>query len=66
MQELDALKMKSLAELRQIAKALGINEQLKKKELLERIVEVASGAPAETTEMSTKESANKAKRGRRP
>ena len=66
MQELDALKMKSLAELRQIAKALGINEQLKKKELLERIVEVASGAPAETTEMSTKESVDKAKRGRRP
>ena len=66
MQELDALKMKSLAELRQIAKALGINEQLKKKELLDRIVEVASGAPAETTEMSTKESADKVKRGRRP
>ena len=66
MQELDALKMKSLAELRQIAKALGINEQLKKKELLDRIVEVASGAPAETAEMSTKESADKTKRGRRP
>ena len=33
MQDLDALKMKSLSELRQIAKALGINEQLKKKEL---------------------------------
>ena len=58
--------MKSLAELRQIAKALGINEQLKKKELLDRIVEVASGAPAETAEVSTKESADKTKRGRRP
>ena len=66
MQDLDALKMKSLAELRQIAKALGINEQLKKKELLDRIVEVASGASAETADTAPKGTADKAKRGRRP
>ena len=66
MQELDALKAKSLAELRQIAKALGINEQLKKKELLDRIVEVASGATTETAEVPATESADKPKRGRRP
>jgi len=66
MQELDALKAKSLAELRQIAKALGITEQLKKKELLDRIVEVASGATTEATEASAMESSDKPKRGRRP
>ncbi len=66
MQELDALKAKSLSELRQIAKALGINEQLKKKELLDRIVEVASGATAEVAETPSAESADKPKRGRRP
>ena len=66
MQDLDALKMKSLAELRQIAKALGINEQLKKKELLDRIVEVASDASAETADTAPKGTADKAKRGRRP
>ncbi len=66
MQELDALKAKSLSELRQIAKALGINEQLKKKELLDRIVEVASGATAEVAETPSVEPADKPKRGRRP
>ena len=66
MQELDALKAKSLSELRQIAKALGITEQLKKKELLDRIVEVASGATAETNEATSAEPVDKPKRGRRP
>ncbi len=66
MQEFDALKAKSLSELRQIAKALGINEQLKKKELLDRIVEVASGATAEVAETPSVEPADKPKRGRRP
>ncbi len=66
MQELDALKAKSLSELRQIAKALGITEQLKKKELLDRIVEVASGATAETNETTSAEPVDKPKRGRRP
>ena len=66
MQELEALKTKSLAELRQIAKALGITEQLKKKELLDRIVEVASGATTDSVEPARTEPADKPKRGRRP
>ena len=66
MQELEALKTKSLAELRQIAKALGITEQLKKKELLDRIVEVASGATTDSAEPTRTEPADKPTRGRRP
>lgn len=66
MQELEALKTKSLAELRQIAKALGITEQLKKKELLDRIVEVASGATTDGAEPARTEPDDKPKRGRRP
>lgn len=66
MQELEALKTKSLAELRQIAKALGITEQLKKKELLDRIVEVASGATTDSAEPARTEPDDKPKRGRRP
>ena len=66
MQELEALKTKSLAELRQIAKALGITEQLKKKELLDRIVEVASGATTDSAEPARTEPNDKPKRGRRP
>ena len=43
MQDLNALKGKSLAELREIAKALGIgNVMLKKRELLEKIAETAA------------------------
>ena len=42
MQDLNALKGKSLAELREIAKALGIgNVMLKNRELLEKIAETA-------------------------
>ncbi len=37
MQDIDALKAKSVAELREIARALGIVEPMKKKELIERI-----------------------------
>ena len=66
MQELDALKAKSLAELRQIAKALGITEQLKKKELLDRIVEMATEPTAETPETSPNVINDKPKRARRP
>ena len=66
MQELEALKTKSLAELRQIAKALGITEQLKKIELLDRIVEVASGATTDSAEPARTEPTDKPKRGRRP
>ncbi|MBR2932033.1 MAG: transcription termination factor Rho [Rikenellaceae bacterium] len=66
MQDLEALKTKSLAELRQIAKALGITEQLKKKELLDRIVAVATGATMEVVEQTPSEVVEKPKRGRRP
>lgn len=48
MQDLNALKGKSLAELREIAKVLGIgNVMLKKRELMEKIAEAAAAeAPA--------------------
>ena len=66
MQEIDALKTKSLAELRQIGKALGINDQLKKKDLIDRIVAVATGEVAEEQNSSTEVPIEKPKRGRRP
>ena len=47
MQDLDALKGKSLAELREIAKVLGIgNVMLKKRELMEKIAEATAGTEA--------------------
>ena len=47
MQDLDALKGKSLAELREIAKLLGIgNVMLKKRELMEKIAEATAGTEA--------------------
>ncbi|WP_295964319.1 Rho termination factor N-terminal domain-containing protein, partial [uncultured Alistipes sp.] len=43
MQDLNALKGKSLAELREIAKVLGIGDvMLKKRELMEKIAEAAA------------------------
>ena len=66
MQEIDALKTKSLAELRQIGKALGINDQLKKKDLIDRIVAVATSEVAEEQNSSTEAPIEKPKRGGRP
>ena len=71
MQDLNALEGKSLAELREIAKVLGITDtSLKKKELLQRIISVAtSDVPAEqenTTTTPNKEAEAPRKRGRRP
>ena len=76
MQDLNALKGKSLAELREIAKALGIgNVMLKKRELLEKITETAASAeaPASDTTNNTpaaapqaEEAALRKPRGRRP
>ena len=67
MQEIDALKAKSLAELRQIGKALGITDQLKKKELIDRIVAVATGAESvEESSPANDVPTEKPKRGRRP
>lgn len=74
MQDSNALKGKSLAELREIAKALGIeNVMVKKRELIEKIT---AGAPAEApagqkTEDTavpepTVQPVGKAPRGRRP
>ena len=83
MQDLQTVEGKSLAELRVIAKALGIDDSsLKKKELIARIVAVASGAEAtegaevaesaDSAEMSPAQADNSAeatepkRRGRRP
>ena len=68
MQELSALEGKSIAELREIAKVLGINDTtLRKKDLLNKIIEVATSAPetSEPTESNTPSDEPK-RRGRRP
>ncbi|MBR5139109.1 MAG: transcription termination factor Rho, partial [Alistipes sp.] len=72
MQDLSALEGKTIAELREIGKILGITDTtLKKKELLNAIIEVAtadgSNSTAETTpaEVAPAEEAPR-KRGRRP
>lgn len=59
MQDIDALKAKSVSELREIARALGIVEPMKKKELIERIA-FGESQPAPAAEE------NRPKRGRRP
>ena len=77
MQDLKALEGKTLAELREIAKALGIgNVMVKKRELMEKIAGVAAeGAPEEASASAAasrpdaapqSDEAPKAKRGRRP
>ena len=54
MQDLDALKGKSLAELREIAKVLGIgNVMLKKRELMEKIAEATAGTEASAANETT-------------
>ena len=63
MQDLTALEGKTLAELREIGKVLGITDStLKKKELLQAIIRIANGEQetAPTTEEAPR------KRGRRP
>ncbi|MBQ8366198.1 MAG: transcription termination factor Rho [Alistipes sp.] len=67
MQDLTALEGKTILELREIAKVLGITpSNMKKKELLERIVAAASGTAS--PEHSAEEASVEApvKRGRRP
>lgn len=59
MQDIDALKAKSVAELREIARALGIVEPMKKKELIERIAN--NGTQQEPAPEDVRP-----KRGRRP
>ena len=68
MQDLTALEGKTILELREIAKVLGITpSNMKKKELLDRIVVAASGGAArgEHSEVETSVEAP-VKRGRRP
>ena len=68
MQDFSALEGKSIAELREIAKALGINDTtLRKKDLLNKIVEVATSAPAPSEPTESVEASDEPKRrGRRP
>ena len=68
MQDFSALEGKSIAELREIAKVLGINDTtLRKKDLLNKIVEVATSAPAPSEPTESVEASDEPKRrGRRP
>lgn len=73
MQDFDALEGKTLVELREIGKVLGITDTtLRKRELMNKIIEVATGevAPADNTsapaENNQPESELPKKRGRRP
>ena len=65
MQDLTALEGKTLAELREIGKVLGITDStLKKKELLNAITRIANGEQAEAPAAAADEAPRK--RGRRP
>ncbi len=68
MQDLNALKGKPIAQLREIAKALGIgNVMVKKRELLELIAGHAQGAaPSGDGAPAAQPGAEKPRRGRRP
>ena len=71
MQDFDALEGKTLVELREIGKVLGITDTtLRKKELMDKIVEIATGgvASAEAPAAVNGDAATDApkKRGRRP
>ena len=67
MQDMSALEGKSLAELREIAKVLGITDTtLRKKELMNRIIEVASAGSDEPAPAVKDEAGEAKRRGRRP
>ncbi len=77
MQDINALKGKSLVELREIGRSLGIKKQLNKAELIEQIIGASAGAPKPTQSIEpqtdtpvqdpeTAEGAEPKKRGRRP
>ncbi|MBP3547713.1 MAG: transcription termination factor Rho [Alistipes sp.] len=68
MQDLTALEGKTILELREIAKFLGITpSNMKKKELLDRIVAAATaGAASEEQRVEDERNEGAAKRGRRP
>ncbi len=71
----DALKGKSLAQLREIGRSMGIKAQLRKQDLIDRIVALSAtvmpeSAPVETTRSQTERNqtapAEPKRRGRRP
>ena len=67
MQDLKALEGKSLVELREIGKVLGVaNVMIKKRELVEQIAALAMKDPAERETPPVAEEAPRPKRGRRP
>ncbi|MBR3827222.1 MAG: transcription termination factor Rho [Alistipes sp.] len=67
MQDLTALEGKTILELREIAKVLGITpSNMKKKELLEKIVAAASGVAASEQSEEEQLAEVPVKRGRRP
>ena len=67
MQDLKALEGKSLVELREIGKVLGVaNVMIKKRELVEQIAALAMKDPAEREAQAVAEEAPRPKRGRRP
>ena len=68
MQELEALEAKSLSELKQIAKALGIDARLRRSELIRQIAGGEAPAKQETpvTEAAQPAAEEPKRRGRRP
>ncbi|MBE6208341.1 MAG: transcription termination factor Rho [Rikenellaceae bacterium] len=71
MHELEALEAKSLPELKQIAKALGIDARLRRSELIRQISGGQADAPAQTADTSLEPASATAaeeqkRRGRRP
>ena len=66
MQDIDALKGKSIAELREIGKAFGIDGRYKKNELIEKIVAAATPADTPDTDAPGQSDEGRKRRGRRP
>ena len=66
MQDLSTLEGKTLAELREIGKVLGITDSLRKRELLDRIKAIASGDATEQPQPEQPQPNTTKKRGRRP
>ena len=71
MQDAETLKGKSLTELREIGRALGIKAQMRKQELIDKIIETsaqAESAPAQeaSPDVGSAPEAGRKKRGRKP
>ena len=50
MQDKEALESKSLVQLREIGRSLGIKAQMRKSDLIARILELSAAAPKESQE----------------